>query len=110
MRSFKRAFSPLLATFPVLLRTRKVEYEQSVQSDHVISEEIVYTASEDHPDLKARIDTWFAQHGIAAAYAEPNEGDRKVREWKAPGISIRFSYEPGELFVWLTDDIRAPKA
>jgi hypothetical protein len=89
----------------VLAHPRKVEYTQGIQSDKVVFEEIVYTASKDHPELKASIDQWFAQHHITATFSQPNEGDRKVREWKAPGISIRFSYEPGELFVWLTHDI-----
>jgi hypothetical protein len=110
IHSFKRPFTDLLTSFPVLAHPRKLEYEQGVQSDHVVLEEIVYTASKDHPELKARIDQWFAGHGIAATYSKPNEGNRKVREWKAPGISIRFSYEPGELFVWLTHDMRTPKA
>jgi hypothetical protein len=110
IHSFKRPFTQLLTTFPVLARPRKVDYTQGIQSDRVVLEEIVYTASKDHPELKARIDQWFALHNIAPTYSEPNEGDRKVREWKAPDISIRFSYEPGELFVWLTHDMRAPKA
>jgi hypothetical protein len=105
IQSFKRPFTELFTSFPVLAHPRKVEYTQGIQSDKVVFEEIVYTASKDHPELKASIDQWFAQHHITATFSQPNEGDRKVREWKAPGISIRFSYEPGELFVWLTHDI-----
>lgn len=107
IRSFKRPFSSLLTSFPVLQHPRKVEYEQRVRSDRVVAEEIVYTASQDHPELKARIDQWFSAHHIIVTYTQPKEG-RIVRQWEAPGISIRFSYEPGELFVWFTHDLRAP--
>jgi hypothetical protein len=108
IRTFKRPFSSLLTSFPVLRRPRKVEYEQRVRSGRVVSEEIVYTASQDHPELKARIDQWFSAHHIIAAYTQPKEGTT-VRQWEAPGVSIRFSYEPGELFVWLTHDLRAQR-
>src|SRR5258705_2140025 len=83
IHSFKRPFSELLTSFPVPAHRRKVEYKQGVKSDKIVFEEIVYAASKDHPELKTRIDRWFAQHGITATYSQPDEGDRKVRQWKA---------------------------
>src|SRR5437016_3670417 len=56
IHSFRRPFSELLNSFPMPAHPRKVEYKQGVKSDKVVFEEIVYTASKDHPELKALID------------------------------------------------------
>src|SRR5438034_4420628 len=45
IHSFKRPFSELLTSFPVLAHPRKVEYKHGVKSDTVAVEEVVYTAS-----------------------------------------------------------------
>ena len=106
MRSFKRSFSSRLVSFPRLPQPRSIDYVQRLRDGRVISEEVWYTAGQDHPELKSYINQWLRRQGINAEYTEPKEG-RTVREWKGPGISIRFSYEPGELFVWLTHQRQA---
>lgn len=102
MRSFRQPFTPLLVSYPVLARPRSIEYEQWLRRDRLVSEEIVYTASKDHPELTQRVNDWFADHRIKPTYTETGRSPHIVREWTAPSISIRFSYEPRELFMWLT--------
>lgn len=111
--SFRRPFSSLATSFPKLTHPKSIEYEQWVRGDRVVAEEIVYTASGDHPELKAKIDQWFAAHDIRATYKETNAPPEAepyaLREWKAPGVSIMFSYAPGEFFVWLTHRLQPRK-
>ena len=109
IHSFKRPFSPLLRSFPVLARTKTLDYVQRLQSDIIVSEEVAYTATQDHPEFAAEIDKWFAAHGIVATYTPSTNTENIVREWHAPGITIRFSYDSAEAFVWLTRDLAPPK-
>jgi hypothetical protein len=110
VHTFRRPFTELLMSFPLPANPRKLEYEQGVQSDRVVLEAVVFTASKDQPELKSRIDEWFAAHKIRASYSEPYYWPGILREWKASGISIRFSWDgTDELFVWLTHYIDPKK-
>jgi hypothetical protein len=99
--TFKRTFSPLIASFPKPTgRQQKgeLEYSQTLSTNQVIYQSVSFTSAEPRKALIARINAWLSTNNIAAGYTEMkhtvtfNHSKKIISEWEAKGIGVMMQH------------------
>ena len=110
--TFKRSFSPLVASFPKPGATHQkgaFRYTQSVSTNRVVSQSVSFTSSEPRDSLVGRINAWFKTNGITTSYTEGEhtvtfDGSQKlISDRRAESVRVMFQHmkKDGDSWVML---------
>lgn len=99
--TFKRAFSPLIASFPkptVKHQKGELRYYQSVSTNRVAYQSVSFTSTEPQDALVARINAWFSTNSITTTYTERehtvtfDDSQKLISDWQAGGVSVMLHH------------------
>ncbi len=108
--TFKRTFSPFIASFPKPTahdQKGSLRYHQSVSTNRVVYQSVSFTSAEPRDALVARINAWFSTNSITTTYTEKEftvtfDGSQKlISDWQAPRVSVMMQHMKKDADSWV---------
>ncbi len=108
--TFKRSFSPLVASFPKPAAAHQkgaFSYDQSVSTNRVVYQSVSFTSSEPWQALIGHINAWLKTNGLTATYTEKEhivtfDGSQKlISDWQAESVSVMLQHMKKDGDSWI---------